>query len=424
MKLMQNLKLSSLVILLLFLICVTGCTEKTSKNQAVVTKEVVATPVIAITQDKPWSERMALSVIKRAPEAWMNDFQTKPKWNYTLGLVLDALVEVSHEKKNILYADYAQGYGDTMIYADGSIRDYEIEKFNIDYIAPGPLLFDLYEKTGDEKYRTAIETLHQQLTWQPRTTEGGYWHKLRYPWQMWLDGLYMGEPFHAEYARKFDRPEIFDHIAHQFHLVEKHLRDEKTGLLYHGWDESRIQRWANPETGLSSHFWGRAVGWYCMGLVDVLPHFPEDHPEKQQLIQILKQTLDAAIKVQDPATHTWWQILDMPGEPGNYLESTASCMFTYALLKGVNNGYLSEAYRPVAEKSYAGLLSQFIRVDPDGEVHLTDGCSVAGLGGNPYRDGSYAYYINEPIRDNDPKGLGPFIRASLELEKSKKGSKL
>lgn len=372
---------------------------------------------VNISEEKPWSERMALSIIKRAPKAWMNDFQKEPRWTYTIGLVMNSLCKVSTAKENPLYFEYAKGYGDTMILADGSIRDYLIDKFNIDNIAPGPYLFSVYKKTGQENYKTAINTLKHQLTWQPQTTDGGYWHKLRYPWQMWLDGLFMGEPFLAEYAVHFSQPDHFDHIAHQFILADKHTRDPKTGLLYHGWDESRVQRWSNPETGCSQHFWGRAIGWYCMGLVDVLDFFPKDHPQRQELIAILTRTLEAVLKVQDPETKTWWQVMNLPGKEGNYLESTASCMFTYAMIKGVNDGYLDEKYRAIAQGSYDGILKTFIKVDDDGEIHLTNCCSVAGLGGDPYRDGSYEYYISEPVRDNDPKGIGPFVLASLEFEK-------
>lgn len=372
---------------------------------------------VSIAADQPWSERMALSVMKRSPEAWMNDFQTKPNWNYTLGLILNSVWKVSQIDGNRLYADYVKSYGDTMIVADGTIRDYDIAAFNIDHVAPGPLLFSLYRKTGEARYRTAIETLRRQMQWQPRTTDGGYWHKLRYPWQMWLDGLFMGEPFMAEFAVTFNEPELLDHVAEQFILAEKHTRDTETGLLYHAWDESRVQRWANPETGRSPHFWGRAIGWYCMGLVDVLEFFPKNHPQRAELIAILNRTLDAVIKVQDPKTNTWWQVMDMPDKKGNYLESTASCMFTYAMIKGVNEGYLDERYRAIAKSSYDGILQTFIKVDDNGEVHLTKCCAVAGLGGDPYRDGSYEYYIGEPVRDNDPKGMGPFILASLEFER-------
>ncbi|MCI5083079.1 MAG: glycoside hydrolase family 88 protein [Saprospiraceae bacterium] len=372
-----------------------------------------------LKEDIPWSERMALSIIKRAPEAWMNDFQKQPKWTYTIGLVMNSLCRLSKAKDKPMYFDYAKGYGDTMILADGQIRGYDIAKFNIDNIAPGPYLFSVYNKTGEDRYKTAINTLKRQLSWQPQTTDGGYWHKLRYPWQMWLDGLFMGEPFQAQYAVEFNQPDLFDHIADQFILAEKHTRDSKTGLLYHGWDQSRIQRWSNPETGCSEHFWGRAVGWYCMGLVDVLEFFPKDHPKRDELIAILDRTLQAVLAVQDPASKTWWQVLNYPGRKGNYLEATASCMFTYAMIKGANEGYLDEKYRGLAKESFEGILKTFIKEDKDGEIHLTNCCSVAGLGGNPYRDGSYEYYINEPIRDNDAKGIGPFILASIELEKNK-----
>ncbi|PPK88757.1 unsaturated rhamnogalacturonyl hydrolase [Neolewinella xylanilytica] len=371
----------------------------------------------------PWSERMARSIMKRAPESWMNDFQDDLKWTYTIGLVLNSMIEVSEAYEEPQYFEYARAYGDTMINANGEIHGYEMEKFNIDMIAPGPLVFSLYQKTGEAKYRKAIETLATQMKWQPQTTEGGYWHKLRYPWQMWLDGLFMGEPFQAQYAVRYDRPDMFDHVVDQFILAEKHMRDPDTGLLYHGWDESRVQRWANDETGTSKHFWGRAMGWYVMGLVDVLDYLPEDHPRRQELIGLLLRTLEAVLEVRDPETKVWYQVLNYPDREGNYLESTGSTMFVYAMIKGANEGYLPDAYRAAAEESWEGVLDTFVREDPSGEIHLTMGCSVAGLGGDPYRDGSYAYYISEPVRDNDPKGIGPFMRAALQFELAKEGSK-
>ena len=387
-----------------------------SGNKESLTTDQVNTMTVNIDETLPWSERMTLSVMKRAPIAWMNDFQEKPKWTYTIGLLLNSLCKVSEAANNPIYFEYAKSYADTMILEDGSIQTYEMGSFNIDHIAPGPLMFSLYRETEDERYEGVIKTLKYQLEWQPQTTEGGYWHKLRYPWQMWLDGLFMGEPFQAEYAQVYDQPELYDHIAKQFVLAEKHTKDPETGLLYHGWDESRVQQWADPETGCSQHFWGRAIGWYCMGIVDVLDYFPEDHSQRQELINILNRTLEAVLAVRDPETNTWWQVMDMPEREGNYREATASCMFTYAMIKGVNEGYLDESYRTKARESYDGILSEFIKIDDNGEVHLTSCCAVAGLGGNPYRDGSFEYYIGEPVRDNDPKGVGPFIMASLEFE--------
>ncbi|MCB9283855.1 MAG: glycoside hydrolase family 88 protein [Lewinellaceae bacterium] len=417
MKFISDLSMPvKLLGLLAFLIGVVHCKPEKATNS---TTAKIQAMTVNIPEGKPWSERMALSVMKRAPEAWMNDFQKSPRWTYTIGLVLNAVNQVADAKNNPVYFEYARGYADTMILADGTIRDYDLDKFNIDNIAPGPYLMSVYQKTKEERLKTAMNTLMYQLKWQPQTTDGGYWHKLRYPWQMWLDGLFMGEPFQAEYAAKFDRPELFDHIARQFILAEKHTRDPGTGLLYHAWDESRVQRWSNPETGCSGHLWGRADGWYCMGLVEVLDFFPKDHPQREELIAILNRTLEAVVKVRDPETHTWWQVLNLPERKGNYLESTASCMFTYAMIKGVNEGYLDQKYRAIARESYDGILKTFIKVDGSGEVHLTNCCSVAGLGGDPYRDGSFEYYISEPIRDNDPKGIGPFIMASLEFEKNR-----
>ena len=380
--------------------------------------------VVNIPTDIPWSERMARSVMKRHPQSCMIDSRDVPHWNYTQGLVLSAILDVWEATETPDYLTYARGYADTMILADGTIHDYDMAKFNIDHIAPGPYLLKLYAAQSEPRLLTAVETLLYQLEWQPRTTDGGYWHKLRYPWQMWLDGLFMGEPFLAMYAATFDKPAHFDHIAEQFFLAEQHTRDAETGLLYHGWDESRIQRWSDPETGCSPHFWARAIGWYCMGLVDVLEHFPEDHAQHPKLVALLQRTLDAVLEVQDAETATWWQVLDLPEREGNYLESTASCMFSYALLKGANEGWLSPEYGQQGRKSFEGILEHFIRTDTNGEIHLTECCSVAGLGGDPYRDGSFEYYIGEPIRDNDPKGVGPFIKASLEYEKKQFSSKI
>lgn len=359
---------------------------------------------------------MAQSVMKRNPESWMIDFRESPKWNYTQGLVLLSLEKVWKRTDDSRYFDYVKSFADEMINEEGDVKTYSIDNFNIDHITPGRILFTLYDETGDEKYLKTIKLLRNQLRWQPRTTDGGFWHKLRYPWQMWLDGIYMGSPFYAEYSLRNDEPEYFEDIVRQITLIEKHTRDKQSGLLYHGWDESRVQKWSDPETGTSPMFWGRAMGWYAMALVDVLDFLPEDHEGRSEVIDVLNRLAEAAVKVQDPATGVWYQVLDMPERDGNYRESSASCMFVYALVKGVKNGYLEEDYLQAARKGYEGILSEFIEVDEDGEVHITKGCSVAGLGGNPYRSGSYEYYISEEVRSNDPKATGSFIMASLEFE--------
>ena len=233
---------------------------------------------------------------------------------------------------------------------------------------------------------------------------------------MWLDGLYMGSPFLAQYAAEFNEPELFTDVANQFHLINKYTWDEEKQAFYHGWDESREQRWSNPETGLSQHFWGRAMGWLSMAAVDVLDFMPVDHPDRDKVLTVVNNLAVSIKKYQDPESGLWWQVIDQGGREGNYLESSASCMFVLFLTKAVKNGYLDESYLPIAKTGYKAILDRFIREEKDGTISLTDVCAVAGLGGDPYRDGTYEYYINEPKRDNDAKGVGPFIMASLELE--------
>jgi unsaturated rhamnogalacturonyl hydrolase len=226
----------------------------------------------------------------------------------------------------------------------------------------------------------------------------------------------MAEPFYAEYAATFNHPEAFADITHQFQLIDEHARDSKTGLLYHGWDESRQELWASKQTGLSSEFWGRAMGWHMMALVDTLSYYPVDDPGRNQLIVQLDHAAAAITKYQDKKSGLWYQVLDKGGEKGNYLESSASCMFVYALTKGVRRGYLPQSYLANAERGYRGILSRFVQKGPGGDVSLIGTVKVGGLGGNPYRDGSYAYYIGEKVGTNDPKGVGAFLLASAEIE--------
>jgi unsaturated rhamnogalacturonyl hydrolase len=232
---------------------------------------------------------------------------------------------------------------------------------------------------------------------------------------MWLDGLYMGSPFLARYAKNFDEPELFDDVANQISLVNKYHYSEESGLFHHAWDESKEQRWSDPETGLSSNYWSRSIGWFSMALVDVLDFLPEDHPERQNIIQIAQKLADGILKYQDE-TGAWYQVTDQGDREGNYLEASATSMFSYFLLKGAEKGYLSEEHKQAGIKAYEGILEEFIRRNEDGTISLTKINGVAGLGGDPYRDGSYEYYINEIIRDDDPKGVGPFILASIYYE--------
>ena len=359
--------------------------------------------------------KMADSEIRHFPEPWTVDFNPKPVWNYTQGLIAQAMIRVWKANGNETYYNYAKMYAEKMIDSNGVISGYKAEDYNIDCVNSGKFLFDLYDKTKDERYLKAIKQLHNQLKLQPRTSEGGFWHKKRYPNQMWLDGLYMGAPFYAQYAVFFKDDALFDDVVNQFVTVHKHTYNPEVGLNYHGWDESKTQKWANPETGCSPNFWGRAMGWYAMGLVDILDYLPLHHPGRVKILEILNQVASGIRKYQDQKTGLWYQVLDQGGRKGNYLEATASSMFTYALLKATRKGYINSDYRIIAIKAYNGILENMIQNNSDGTISLTKCCSVAGLGGNPYRDGSYEYYINEPIRDNDPKGVGPFIMASLEM---------
>ena len=356
--------------------------------------------------DPSWSMRMADSVIRRTPDPLLLEVDDTPKWDYTQGLALLALQKIGHRTGDTRYANYVETFCDKMIDSDGKIRGYKIDEYSVDRINAGKVLFQL----RGEKYRKAIEMLRQQLREQPRTSEGGFWHKRRYPHQMWLDGLYMTAPFLAQYGD-------FEEAINQFVLMEKHARDNKTGLLYHGWDESREQKWANPQTGRSSAFWGRAMGWYGMGLIETLDFVPLDHPRRPELIAILQRLTEAIAKVQDPKSGVWWQVLDQPGREGNYLESSASAMFAFVLLKGSRLGYIDEKYANIGRRAYEGVLREFVEVDKDGLVNIHRAVQSAGLGGNPYRDGTYNYYIGEKVRSNDPKAIGPFIFASLEMER-------
>ena len=299
---------------------------------------------------------------------------------------------------------------------DGGIRTYDIVDYNIDDVTPGRIILSLYNATKQEKYKKAAYRLYEQLIWQPRTKEGGFWHKHRYPYQMWLDGLYMAGPFYAEFAKTFNEEKYFDDIANQFIWMEKHARDTKTGLIYHGWDESKKQRWANPATGQSPEFWGRAMGWYAMALVDVLDYFPKEHVKQKEIVAIFQRLATALKKYQDQSSGVWYQIVDKAEVKGNYLEASDSCMFTYALAKGVRMGYLDKSFSTVAKNGFDGIIKNFIEKDSNGLVHLTKSVSVGGLGGTPYRDGSYEYYLSEPLRTDDLKGVGPFIEASAEIE--------
>jgi len=339
--------------------------------------------------------------------------QNASKWTYTTGLLMQSMDDVSAATGNTVFADYAARTMDSYLGENGLIHTYEPEKFNIDHINSGKMLQRLYAKSGDSQYRAAIDTLAAQLVDHPRTSEGAFWHKQRYPWQLWLDGVYMGMPFWAGVGVMEGDDHKIEEAAHEFSIARSHLRDPDTGLYYHAWDEAKEQIWADPETGRSKYVWARGLGWYAMALVDILDVIPTDNAEiRAPLLAIIPELADSLIQTQD-ATGVWYQIMDKPGEPGNYLEASGSSMFTYFLAKAINKGYLPETYAEAAQKAYAGLVKEFVTVYADGTFHVTNICQVAGLGFG--RDGSYRYYMSEQVVANDPKGLAPAIMAGLQI---------
>lgn len=353
----------------------------------------------------------------RCPESWQLDFQPSLKWDYCHGLELQAMLDVYDAYGDKKIYDYAYAYADTMIQADGSIKTYKLSEYNIDRLNSGKFLFRIFEQSKEEKFQKAIDLLRSQLDTHPRNADGGFWHKKIYPNQMWLDGLYMGAPFYAEYAFRNSRPQDYKDVVNQFITVARHTYDPKNGLYRHACDVSKKERWSDPVTGQSAHSWGRAMGWYAMAFVDALDFIPKHEAGRDSMLVILNNIATQVKKIQDPKTGLWYQVLDRSGDKGNYLESSCSTMFVYTLFKAVRMGYIDPSYLEVAIKGYKGILNNFIEVDKNGLVSITKACAVAGLGGKNYRSGDYNYYINETIRSNDPKAVGPFIMASLEWER-------
>ena len=374
--------------------------------------------------------------MKRVPQSYLLDFAQKPRWSYVMGIELEAMLDTYLKYGGDDIRKYCQLYTDTMINAKGEIRSYKLEDYNLDQIRTGHFVARMYEKYPEAKNLTAMQTLMKQLDKQPRTKEGVYWHKAIYAYQVWLDGIFMGLPYRCLTARNLlsakKAKKIYDDAVNQISKTYERTLDPKTGLNRHAWDETHEMFWADKETGLSQHSWGRAQGWYTMALIELLDAMPEDYERRGEVIELLRKDLDAVIKWQDKKTGLWYQVMDSPERKGNYLEATCSSMFAYVLMKATNKGYLGDKYFNAGKKAYEGILKNFIRVNADKTISLTSCCAVAGLGPgmseqvkkaapkvkeNKRRDGSYDYYLSEPVRDNDAKGVGPFIWASLEYEK-------
>ncbi len=376
--------------------------------------------VTSVAQSKLISEQLADTAMNRLWVDARNQPGIPPRWTYEQGVILKAIDAMWYATGDAKYFNHIQKGMDYWIDEKSNHKDYRADEFNIDHITPAIGYLLLWRATGNLKYKALADQFRAQLKANPRTKEGGFWHKNIYPNQMWLDGLYMGEPFYAEYSLIFDEDNWND-IANQFVWMEKHARDEKTGLLYHAWDESRQQKWADKTTGRSPHAWARAMGWYSVALIDVLEYFPKSHPRRGELIAILNRTAEAIARTQDRSSGVWFDILDMPTAKGNYHESSASAMFVFALARGVREGFLPDKYLTVASKGWAGIKKEFIKTNAQGQTDWEGTVSVSGLGGNPYRDGSFEYYMSEKVRTNDAKGLGPAIRAALEMEAYERG---
>lgn len=370
-----------------------------------------------VSNQLPWSLRMVESEMIRNPESWQLDFQTKLKWDYCHGLELQAMLDAYDTYGGDHIFDYALAYADTMVQDNGSILTYRLEEYNIDRLNPGKYLMRIFDQTKDPKYKKAIDLLRSQLDTHPRNDDGGFWHKTIYPNQVWLDGVYMGSPFYAEYAFRNSRPQDYADVVCQFLLAAKHTYDPKTKLFRHATDVSRKERWADPVTGHSAHSWGRAMGWYAMAFVDALDFIPKHEAGRDTMLVIFNNMMEQVKRIQDEKTGLWYQVLDRSGDKGNYLEATCSTMFIYAIFKAVRMEYIDKSYLDVAIKGYQGILDNLMEVDKNGVISITNCCAVAGLGGKNYRSGTYEYYLSEPIRNNDPKAVGPFIMASLEWER-------
>ena len=377
-----------------------------------------ARDTIRVSPSQPWSIRMAESFMLRQPDVISYPTDGSEKWTYEQGVMLEALHQLWSVTHDDRFMTHIRRNIDRFVDSSGNIRTYDYSSFNLDNVATGRALLVLFRQTGERRYKIAADALRKQLAEHPRTAEGGFWHKKVYPYQMWLDGLYMAEPFYLRYALLTGDTAALRDIADQFVLIERHTRDERTGLLLHAWDEKKQQRWADSKTGRSREVWGRAVGWFAMALVDVLDLYPGTHPRRPELVAIFQRLVPALLCVRDPHSKVWYQVLDQGTREGNYLESSASCMFVYALAKGARLGLLDGSALTMARESFDGILDRFITVGPDGLVNVHDACQGAGLGGKPYRDGSFDYYIGEKRRTNDFKAVGPFILAALEVERA------
>lgn len=358
----------------------------------------------------PYSTWMADSVIARGNAS-------AAAVSYETGVIQKSFEMIYNKTGTTKYVDYITTQTNKMVSSSGTISSYSFTLYSLDPIRQGEALIYAYERTGLAKYKTAFDTFRSQINAQPRTSEGAFWHRSTYPNQQWLDGIYMADNFYATYTAKYNptNTTAWSDILKQYTLAEQHLRNSTTGLLYHGYDASGTAVWAAAGTGHSPEVWDRALGWYAMSLVDILEWFPQSNSGRATILSYLQRLAPALKNAADPTTGAWWLVMSQPGRSGNYIESSGSAMFVYALLKGIRLGYLDKAtYFPVAEKAYKYIVKAFVVEESDGTLGFEGTVSVGSLSGN----GDYAYYISVAKRKNDLKGVGPFIMASVEYEKA------
>ena len=390
--------------------------------------------LVLASEDRPYksmAQWMTYSEMKRTPKSYLLDFASKPRWNYAVGIELEGLLDTYRVHGDDSILNYLHTYRQKMIDERGDVVGYDYNAFNLDNVRPAKFILRMQQYGAKKGEKIALKTFMKQLLNQPRTREGVFWHKAIYANQVWLDGIFMGLPFYCDYAVKNCSPRkarrILDDAVNQMMQTDRRTYDEKTGLWKHAWDETHRQFWANPLTGQSRHTWARALGWYVMAMTECLDVMPDDYPRKAEVVALLQKVMKAVVQYQDKKSGVWYDVLDVES-PKNYLESTASCMFAYVLLKGSRMDWLDTDFNEAGKRAYEGILKRFIRVTEDRTISLTDCCSVSGLGPgkgpfvpagkeNYKRDGSFDYYMSEPIRDNDAKGIGPFIWASLEMER-------
>lgn len=369
-----------------------------------------------VSDQLKWSERTAISIMNKYPEAWQLDGNEKPKWDYKMGFVLSGFDKLYQKTNNKKYLDYSKNYVDEMIDSTGNIKKYDSKEYNIDYLNPTKLLFNLYDVTKDSRYFQIIGKIRNQLETQPRTPSGGFWHKQIYPNQMWIDGLYMAEPFYTQFTVRYEKGKNLDDVAKQFELVQNHIIDKKTGLVYQAWDESKEIAWADKQTGTSPTIWGRGIGWYMIALVETLDYFPKSHPKYKVLESYLNQ-IAKSVNGYKSESGLWYQIADKPEKFGNYVESSASGMIIYAFARGADKGYLPSSYKRKAQKSFESFVKEFVKVDKKGEVNILNSSSNIGLGGKPFRDGTNDYYLTAKPKENGAIAYGAFLLSAIELEK-------